>query len=292
MTVELPTTPPDSEALQDIIQDISKKGYLDYVEDLFARLVEEPIKGDLSMLKDLSSRYIEKVKDDTLTLDDVESFIQLSSKLPTVSSRDYILESLYREKAGFLLRQGQTQAALANYEEAIKFNPESPFSWSMKAGSLATLGRFEEAFQAFRMAYDLRGNYLSNLKRDRLVDLLFFWSYVALGLGFIGAIEQDSAKLRKGVDEYLKVIEFAKSEGLEEAVPSLPSVEELERDWHIREGHIKDAFEEFAVAVRLLAIKDPFERIRELAKEVTKVWPEGVSAVEAVREQRDREWNI
>jgi hypothetical protein len=30
--------------------------------------------------------------------------------------------------------------------------------------------------------------------------------------------------------------------------------------------------------------------LRALAKEVTKVWPEGMSAVEAVREQRDREW--
>jgi len=39
--------------------------------------------------------------------------------------------------------------------------------------------------------------------------------------------------------------------------------------------------------VRLLSIKDPFDRWRELTKEISKVWPEGVSALDAIREQRE-----
>ena len=42
--------------------------------------------------------------------------------------------------------------------------------------------------------------------------------------------------------------------------------------------------------VRLLSIKDPFEGWRELGKELSKVWPKDVSAVDAIREQRDRKW--
>lgn len=44
--------------------------------------------------------------------------------------------------------------------------------------------------------------------------------------------------------------------------------------------------EELALAHRLLDIEDPFEGWLTLAEEVSKVWPKGVSAVEAIREQR------
>ncbi|MBI4236522.1 MAG: hypothetical protein HY688_04115 [Chloroflexi bacterium] len=47
------------------------------------------------------------------------------------------------------------------------------------------------------------------------------------------------------------------------------------------------AVEEFNTAVRLLAIEDPFEGWQALSEEMTKVWPKGVSAVDAIREQRE-----
>ena len=54
---------------------------------------------------------------------------------------------------------------------------------------------------------------------------------------------------------------------------------------------LREALEELEVMVRLLSIKDPFDGWRALTKEISKVWPEGVSAVDAIREQRDRPWN-
>ena len=52
-------------------------------------------------------------------------------------------------------------------------------------------------------------------------------------------------------------------------------------------ANLKDAMEELGLMVKLLSIEDPFEGWREFSKEISKVWPEGVSAVEAVREQRE-----
>ena len=49
----------------------------------------------------------------------------------------------------------------------------------------------------------------------------------------------------------------------------------------------QEALEELEVMVRLLSVKDPFEGWRALTKELTKVWPAGVSAVDAVREKRE-----
>ena len=47
-----------------------------------------------------------------------------------------------------------------------------------------------------------------------------------------------------------------------------------------------ETFEEFMVGVRLMSIRDPFKGWKALGKEISKHWPEGVSAVDAVREQR------
>ena len=49
----------------------------------------------------------------------------------------------------------------------------------------------------------------------------------------------------------------------------------------------EDAFEGLRIMIELGDIQDPFEGWKALAVEISKVWPEGVSAVEAVREQRD-----
>lgn len=62
-------------------------------------------------------------------------------------------------------------------------------------------------------------------------------------------------------------------QGAEEAKSGLPK-EEFE------------ASKEFMVGVRLMSIRDPFKAWKAVGKEISKHWPEGVSAVDAVREQR------
>ena len=48
----------------------------------------------------------------------------------------------------------------------------------------------------------------------------------------------------------------------------------------------KERFDEFMVGARLGAIKDPFKRWVAVGKEISKHWPNGVSAVDVIREQR------
>lgn len=49
----------------------------------------------------------------------------------------------------------------------------------------------------------------------------------------------------------------------------------------------KEAFEEFMLGVRLMSIRDPFKGWYAVGKEISKHWPEGLSAVDAIREERD-----
>jgi hypothetical protein len=52
-------------------------------------------------------------------------------------------------------------------------------------------------------------------------------------------------------------------------------------------GRALEALDEFTELVRLLAIEDPFERWDELARLISADWPEGLSAVDAIREMRE-----
>ncbi len=50
-------------------------------------------------------------------------------------------------------------------------------------------------------------------------------------------------------------------------------------------------FAEDKPALKRAFVDGTGEGWRALTEEISKVWPEGVSAVDAIREQRDREWN-
>ena len=63
-------------------------------------------------------------------------------------------------------------------------------------------------------------------------------------------------------------------------------VEPLEVDKTVS-SNLKDAMDELKLMVRLLSIEDPFDRWREFLKEISDVWPKDVSAVDAIREQRE-----
>jgi len=94
-------------------------------------------------------------------------------------------------------------------------------------------------------------------------------------------LQHDSRELQKGVDEYLGVLEKARAENLGDAATVYLKAAEP------ASVELQEVIEEWELAVRLLSIKDPFEGWRALTKEISKVWPAGVSAVDAVREQRE-----
>lgn len=230
---------------------------------------------DLDVSQDLPVALRKSIEDGTLTIQKVDYFL---NQFPQIHPG--LKEYLLSRKAWLLLRQGDGAAALLQYEEALTFNPQSAKTWFSKGATLVEVARLDEAFQAFQQAYLLKENF-GLQKQGYLKDLLQGWSTAASLRGVFGILQHDSRELQKGVEEYLGVLDKARAENLGDAATVYLKAKELASD------ELKEVIEEWELAVRLLAIKDPFEGWRALAKEISKVWPEGVSAVDAIREQRE-----
>ena len=130
---------------------------------------------------------------------------------------------------------------------------------------------------------------LANAEPDTLPGLLWMAASLALVKGVVGMREFDPALGFDGVKEYAQLREMADVKGLPAAVPVLADESGMDADFV--EPEMRSYLAELGASVRLRAIKDPFRRSRELAKEISKHWPPEVSAADAAREQRDRAWN-
>ena len=156
---------------------------------------------------------------------------------------------------------------------------EAPSTWTLKGTALLQMERLDEAFKGFEKAFSLRDNFGAQ-KQEYLKDLIVGWSTAALLRGLGGILGHDVDEAQKGVNEYLKLLEEARAENLQASVVNLAFEEPVDQE-------LQEALVELELMVRLLTIKDPFEGWRALTKELAKVWPTGVSAVDAVREQRE-----
>lgn len=232
-------------------------------------------------LRTLSASLLESIRKGTFTVGELDTFLTKTVKIP-----NKLKQFLISEKAWLLLRQNLGADALKCYDEALSVDRKSPITWARKGAALLELSRFDEAFAAFQEAYFLRANF--GEQKDRyLKDLFQGWSLGAFLKGLIAVLEENVERLRSGVQEYLEVQQRAKSEG----VDGTEVIVLRGQDSESVPQQIRDAVEELELAIKLLSIKDPFEGLRALSKEVSKVWPAGLSAVDAIREQRDREWN-
>ena len=256
-----------------------------------------------AVLKTSHAGLAKSIKDGTVTIEEIDSFLKQTPK-QTPGVDPVLAVYLLDKKAWLLLRQGDHEDALRYYSQALEINEESPSTWAAKGAALLELQRIDEAFQAFQKAYSLRGHF-GPQKQKYLKDLFWIWGAATFFLGLDAVLEQDLTGLQQRVKEFLDIQERAEEEGLG-GIPGKvifrePRGEEpgkisgeAERTLvlHIRETpELKGALEELELTIRLLSIKDPFDRWRAFTKEISKVWPKDVSAVDAIREQRDREWN-
>jgi tetratricopeptide (TPR) repeat protein len=267
------------------------------IKEAAERLEKTSAKEHAAELEAFSPALSKSIKEGTLTVAEIDSFLQDHLKVPP-KLKEYLLG----KKAWLLLLGGQADQALHFYDEVLEGFPESPSTWAMKGNALLQMGRIEEALQAFQRAYELR-EYFGPQKQEYLKDLFWAWGTTTFFLGLDAILEQDSTKLGERVHQFLDIKEKAKSAGLE-AIPGKVVFREPGSEpqgkvsgdtehtliVYAHEAELRDALEELELAIKLLSIKDPFEGFRALAKEVSKVWPKGLSAVEAIREQRDREW--
>ena len=106
---------------------------------------------------------------------------------------------------------------------------------------------------------------------------------LTLAQGMDAVIRNDIEAFEQAGLGYIDLLEKAEQDGLghvvAEALSDFKAGPKKKRELK--------AIAELELFVDLMKIKDPFEGWRALGKEVSKRWPKGVSAVDAIREQRD-----
>lgn len=225
-------------------------------------------------------KLAKEVRDGTASVSTVEDYLQKQPIPPGL--KEPILGFLFAQKARLSLRDDRAKEAVTYAEQALAHDNDSPANWLAMGAAQLWLELYDEAIGSFESAFLTRKRFGTQLKRH-LPMLIKSWSGCALLYALSGIIQQDVAIAGKGVREYLRVLDEAKVQNLESSVmapigkatgDSVPP--ELQAD-----------LDELELMVRLLSIEDPFEGWRELSKEVSKVWPRDVSAVDEIREQRE-----
>ena len=232
----------------------------------------------LGAVQAASASLATSIRDGTITAKQIDSFLQQSlDSLPESDKRD-IHEFLVYTKATLLSGQGREEEVLKYYDEALRIK-ETPSTWGLKGTVMLQLERLDEAFDAFRKAYALREEF-GHQKEAYLEALVGVWSIAALLRGLSGIIEQDVREAGRGVSEYISLQNLVQADDLAHLVLNL-AVEQPVPD------ELREALDELDLMVRLLSIKDPFDRWREFTLEISKVWPKDVFAADAIREQRE-----
>ncbi len=221
-----------------------------------------------------------KIRDGTASVEKVENYLNKQLEIPP-ELRDSLLGFLLAQKARLSLREDRAKEAAEYAQRALVHDDGSPANWLAQGAVLLWLERFDEATASFESAFLSRKRFGTQV-RKHLPTLLKSWSGCALLHGLSGILRQDVTTAQKAVKEYLHVLNESRSVALESAI--MVPVSTATKDNVPPE--LQAAIDELALMVRLLSIEDPFDGWRELSKEVSKVWPEGISAVDAIREQR------
>jgi hypothetical protein len=106
---------------------------------------------------------------------------------------------------------------------------------------------------------------------------------LALAQGMDAVIRNDIETFEQAGLEYIDLLEKAEQDGLGHVVAE--ALAEFKAG--VKKKKQLKAFAELELFIDLMKIKDPFEGWQALGQEVSKRWPKGVSAVDAIREQRD-----
>ena len=182
--------------------------------------------------------------------------------------------------------------ALNACENARQAWPEIGFVVRFLEGHVLTyMKQYDNAFETFKKTNEeLQPTLLLLQSTPDLLpmaeeikqDFYQRWAIAGIAQGLERLLYSDVVAFEKGAYKYIAVLDKAQQNGESSALQEILS-KFKQSD---QNGNLRDTVEEFEVGVRLLSIKDPFEGWRALTKEISKVWPEGVSAVDAIGEQR------
>ena len=104
---------------------------------------------ELGVLEAAASSIAKSIRNDTLTLSQIDSFIKNDLSLVPTSKNQDVLEYLLCTRAGLLFVEGKREAGLREYDKALRIKAV-PSTWALKGTALLQLERWDEAFGAYR----------------------------------------------------------------------------------------------------------------------------------------------
>ena len=167
--------------------------------------------------------------------------------------------------------------ALETFEDVKARWPDDPDVWVYQMAPLSSLERGQEALGSAEQAFPLRH------EASDPGSLLYVGAALAsLGLGLSALKRRWLPGLEAATRAFIKWRDRARRDKQTDAFKQ--AVGEVKQG--LTEEDM-DTLDEFMLGVRLASIRDPFKRWDAIAEEINKVWPEGKSAVDAIREQRE-----
>lgn len=185
-------------------------------------------------------------------------------------------------KAFVLLDLGETKAALATLQRALTYIDDEPVIRSATGVAHARLGEFGEAQSAFEKAFDQKDgpSYFDTVSYKA-------WASSIIASGVNAIIDQNITGFEVAGFAYIDVLEKAQKDGAGPVVEDSLVQIKLTLQQKKRKGRqALAAFEELEIFINLMKIEDPLEGWRALGKVISESWPKGLSAVQAIREQR------
>jgi hypothetical protein len=150
------------------------------------------------------------------------------------------------------------------------------------------LGRYREAVTAFEETHrEMEEGFIRGSTGDPdlipqiLANLYGGWALAGIGQALVGLATADLKAFEDGGQAVITVLKAAQKAGYENAV-----LIEIDVNGQDVPPEVRPLMEELRIYVRLMSIEDPFEGWKALGEEISKVWPKGLSAVDAIREQR------
>jgi tetratricopeptide (TPR) repeat protein len=185
-------------------------------------------------------------------------------------NRDYA--QAWNNKGTMLGKLGRYKEALSCFDDAAKLKPDHTEAWYNKGLTLSSLGRYEEALSCFDEAIRL-GLDLAEPWYEKVI--------LTLEQGLESVASRNMKQAEEGALELVELRKEADKDGMAQVVDE--AVLEFKGGLSRRELKL---FDEFELMLTVLSIEDPLERWKTLAEKIGEKWPKGVSAVEAIRKER------
>ena len=176
----------------------------------------------------------------------------------------------------YMVQVDQHDEALRTFSEVADRWPDDADVWVFRSPPLVSLGRFQEPVESLEKAFAPR----SQWSNSGIWSLCYISALVLLLLGLASIEVRSLPDLETFTKDFIWWGEEARRDNQAGAFEEGSAAAEQFM------AEKMEAYEEFMLSVRLGLIEDQFEGWKALVQEIGKVWLEGVSAVDAIKEQR------